>query len=468
MSSDPASRPHPPSVEAVLKELRRRPHELILDADLTGSLADVTRTTIESERGHLAAGQGARSIEALADATEVLLESFVDPDAAVPEHVVNATGVILHTNLGRAEWPDLAVETVRLAAGWGVLEIDLETGRRGRRFHLAEDHLIALTGAEAAMVLNNNAAAVAIAVGLAGKGGVAVSRGELVEIGGGVRIPEIVERVGARLIEVGTTNRTRTADFEPVLRSGEASMVLRVHPSNFTMAGFVEEPDAAGLAALAHEHGAVVVDDLGSGALLDTARFGLLHEPMPHERLGLGADIVTFSGDKLIGGPQAGLLVGRADLVDRLRRDPLARAMRPDKVILSAVAGTLGLYRAGAAPSEIPVWRQIATPKTELRERAEWIVRMCAAFFAPDASVEMVEVESPVGGGSLPGQTIPSWGVAVPFLSPTEAAGSLRTGQPPIVARVVDDAVVFDLRTVSLGHDGEIVRRIGEVAGGSR
>ena len=463
MSSDPVSRPRPPSVEAVLKELRQRSHELILDADLTGSLADVARTTIDDERGHLAAGQAPRSIEALADATEGLLESFVDPRAAVPDHVVNATGVILHTNLGRAMWPDLAVETVRLAAGWGALEVDLETGRRGRRFHLAEDHLVALTGAEAALVVNNNAAAVALAVGLANGGGVAVSRGELVEIGGGVRIPEIIERVGARLIEVGTTNRTRTADFEGVLRSGEASMVLRVHPSNFTMAGFVEEPDAAGLASLAHEHGSIVVDDLGSGALLDTAAFGLLHEPMPNERLGLGADIVTFSGDKLVGGPQAGLLVGRADLVERLRRDPLARAMRPDKVILSAVAGTLGLYRAGAAPSEIPVWRQIATPKAELRERAEWIVRMCAAFFAPDASVELVELESPVGGGSLPGQTIPSWGVSVPFRSSTDAGAALRTGQPPILTRVVGDAVVFDLRTVPLGGDGEIVRRIGEV-----
>jgi L-seryl-tRNA(Ser) seleniumtransferase len=198
--------------------------------------------------------------------------------------------------------------------------------------------------------------------------------------------------------------------------------------------------------------------------LLDTAGFGLLHEPMPSERLALGADIVTFSGDKLVGGPQAGLLVGRADLVERLRRDPLARAMRPDKVILSAVAGTLGLYRAGAARSEIPVWRCIATPKAELQERAERIVRMCAAFFAPDASVEMVELESPVGGGSLPGQTIPSWGVTVPFRSTTEASGALRAGQPPILTRVVDDAVVFDLRTVSLGQDGEIVRRIGEVA----
>jgi L-seryl-tRNA(Ser) seleniumtransferase len=233
------------------------------------------------------------------------------------------------------------------------------------------------------------------------------------------------------------------------------------------MAGFVEEPDAKALAALAHDHDAIVVDDLGSGALIDTASFGLLHEPTPSERLALGADIVTFSGDKLVGGPQAGLLVGRRDLIERLRRDPLARAMRPDKVILSAVAATLGLYRAGAAVSEIPVWRQIGTPKSELKERADWIVSLCAAFFASDSAVEAVEVGSPIGGGSLPGQTISSWGVRVPFPSPSRAAADLRDGDPTIIPRVVDDAVVFDLRTVELGQDGDIVRRIGEVAHGS-
>ena len=186
------------------------------------------------------------------------------------------------------------------------------------------------------------------------------SRGELVEIGGGVRIPEIVRRAGAKLVEVGTTNRTRVADFEAALEDGRARLVLRVHPSNFSQAGFVEAPDAPALAAAAHRLGAIVVDDLGSGALLDTAAFGLAHEPMPGERLADGADLVTFSGDKLVGGPQAGFIVGRADLVARLRKDPLARAMRPDKVVLAAVAATLALYRAGVATREIPVWRQIS------------------------------------------------------------------------------------------------------------
>ncbi len=223
--------------------------------------------------------------------------------------------MIVHTNLGRAPWPEeagaIAVEAART---YLLLELDRETGRRGQRYRAAEDALVELTGAEDALVTNNNAAAVALAVGLAGRGGVAVSRGELVEIGGGVRIPEIVRRAGARLVEVGTTNRTRAADFEEPLADGRARLVLRVHPSNFTQSGFVEVPDAREVAELAHRHGAIVVDDLGSGALLDTARFGLTHEPMPGERLAAGSDVVTFSGDKLVGGPQAGLVVGRADL----------------------------------------------------------------------------------------------------------------------------------------------------------
>ena len=222
------------------------------------------------------------------------------------ETVINGTGVIVHTNLGRAPWPRAAIEAAAEAAGaYLFLELDRGTGRRGARFRQAEEHLVALTGAEDALVTNNNAAAVALAVGLAGRGGVAVSRGELVEIGGGVRIPEIVRRAGARLIEVGTTNRTRVADFEEVLASGKARAVLRVHPSNFHQDGFTETPDAAELAAMVHRHGAIVFDDLGSGALLPTERYGLSHEPMPSERLAAGSDVVTFSGDKLVGGPSS-------------------------------------------------------------------------------------------------------------------------------------------------------------------
>ncbi|MFI5254246.1 MAG: L-seryl-tRNA(Sec) selenium transferase, partial [Candidatus Limnocylindrales bacterium] len=299
------------------------------------------RTVTAAERSRMAAGEPARPLSALGTELIRTLRGYVGGGVTT---VINATGVIIHTNLGRAPWPVAAIEAARAAAAEPLLlELDGATGKRGARFRLAEEHLIALTGAEDALVTNNNAAAVALAVGLAGRrGGVAVSRGELVEIGGGVRIPEIVRRAGARLLEVGTTNRTRVADFEAPLADGSARLALRVHPSNFVQEGFVEAPDPVALAELAHRHGALVVDDLGSGALLPTERFGLAHEPMPPERLAVGSDIVTFSGDKLVGGPQAGLVVGRADLIARIRRVPFARAMRPDKTTLAALAATLG------------------------------------------------------------------------------------------------------------------------------
>ena len=324
-------------------------------------------------------GRSRRPLDALAAAVRDRLDGFTDPAGSGLTTVLNATGVILHTNLGRAPWPTAAIEAAtRAAGGYSLLEFDRDAGRRGPRFRAVEDHLIALTGAEDALVTVNNAAALVLAVGLAGKHGVAVSRGELVEIGGGVRIPEIVRRTGARLIEVGTTNRTRASDFEAPLADGRATVVLRVHPSNFAQTGFVETPHPVEVARLAHEHGAIVIDDLGSGALLETAAFGLAHEPTPAERLAAGADLVTFSGDKLVGGPQAGLIVGRADLIARIRKDPLARAVRPEKVTLAALAATLGLYRAGRATTDIPVWRMIAATPEELGQRADAVVAASA------------------------------------------------------------------------------------------
>ncbi|MFL5675310.1 MAG: L-seryl-tRNA(Sec) selenium transferase, partial [Chloroflexota bacterium] len=329
-------------------------------------------------------------------------------------------------------------------------------GRRGTRFRRAEEHLIALTGADDALVTNNNAAAVALAVGLVGRGGgVVVSRGELVEIGGGVRIPEIIRRAGAKLIEVGTTNRTAAADFLEPLSAGRAKAVLRVHPSNFTMAGFTATPDQAEVARVAHHHGAIVIDDLGSGALLATERFGLAHEPMPAERLAAGSDVVTFSGDKLVGGPQAGLVVGRADLIARMRRDPLARAMRPDKGTLLGVAATLGLYRAGLAVGRIPVWSMIAMPADEVRARAE---RLAGSLGAAAATV--VPVASTVGGGSLPGQTIPSFAVALASASAARTLAGLRRAARPVIARIEDGRVVLDLRTVDPRFDDELAAAV--------
>ena len=456
----------PPSVDAVLRAAGSG-----LDGRDRPAVVAVAREVVAEERARLAAGTEPRPVAELA---RDLLAELADLGAAngagagtVPEvadgdarakddaltPVINATGVLLHTNLGRAAWPAAAIEAARrAAAGPSMLELDVETGRRGRRFSSVEDEVIALTGAGAALVTNNNAAAVALAVGLAGRGGVAVSRGELVEIGGGVRIPELVRRTGAKLVEVGTTNRTRVADFEEVLAAGRAKLVLRVHPSNFAQTGFVEAPDPAELAAAAHRHGAILVDDLGSGALLDTARFGLTHEPMPRERLAAGADLVTFSGDKLVGGPQAGIIAGRAELVERLHTDPLARAMRPDKVILAALAATLRLYRAGVAQSEVPVWRQLSTP-------AE-VIELRARTLAGRIPTHVVETEATIGGGSLPDEVIESWALRIHAPSAERLLTRLRQGTPAVIGRIVDGSVILDVRTVEPRDDDRLAEAI--------
>ncbi len=451
----PTDRPRPPSVEHLLAEVRPRVPAGV-DAQ---ALAAAARDVVAGERAAIAAGAAATPLGTLAKALTTRLGDFAGDSGGGLVSVINATGVILHTNLGRAPWAAVAIAAAaRAAAGYSLLEFDREAGRRGPRFRVAEEHLIALTGAEDAIITVNNAAALLLAVGLAGRKGVAVSRGELVEIGGGVRIPEIVRRAGARLIEVGTTNRTRAADFEAPLADGRATVALRVHPSNFTQAGFVEVPDPTVLAELVHRHGGIVVDDLGSGALLDTAAFGLAHEPEPRERLAAGADLVTFSGDKLVGGPQAGLIVGRADLIARIRRDPLARAVRPEKVTLAALAATLGLYRAGRATTDIPVWRMISTSPDALRVRATAILATLPAALRDRVTVG--QMASTVGGGSLPGETLESVGLVVGSRGrrgggrgASDLAATLRSGEPAVIGRVEDDAVHLDLRTVDPADD---------------
>jgi L-seryl-tRNA(Ser) seleniumtransferase len=441
-------RPRPPSVERVLGVARGLAGGRDADA-----LVAMARAVVAEERDRLGsaasagAGDGPRSIDELG---RVVVDRLEATAHVLPPSVINATGVLIHTNLGRSSWPRAAIDAALVAAREPLLlELDPESGRRGRRYRAAEDALIALTGAEDALVTNNNAAAVALAVGLAGRGGgVVVSRGELVEIGGGVRIPEIVRRTGARLIEVGTTNRTRPADFEAALADVRARTVLRVHRSNFRQEGFVEDADLASVAALAHERGAILVDDLGSGALLATERFALPHEPQPAERLAAGADLVTFSGDKLVGGPQAGLIVGRADLIARIRRDPLARAMRPDKVTLAAVAATLNLYRSGQAATEIPLWRAVATPMADLQSRASAVA----------AAVDGVALttEATFGGGALPGVIVPSCGIALAHRKPDALAAALRTGVPAVVGRIEGGRLILDLRTVEPDRDRDL------------
>ena len=366
--------------------------------------------------------------------------------------VINATGVVLHTGLGRAPLPESAARrAARAAAGYADLEVDRETGKRGKRTTRAEVFLVALTGAEDALVVNNNAAAVLLALtALARRKEVLVSRGELIEIGGEFRLPDIMAASGAKLVEVGTTNRTRLSDYRAAL-SPRTGLILRVHPSNYRVVGFTQAPSAAQLARLAQNAGVPFVHDLGSG-LLDRYRGVAADEPAATEALADGADLVCFSGDKLLGGPQAGIVLGRAAMVERLRRNAMARALRVDKMQVSALESVLAMY-ATDRRAEIPVWRMVDAPVSAVRARA----RAVAAEFD---GAEVRRSEAAVGGGSLPGHAIPSWAVVLPDRGPERLAALLRSGKPPVFCRVDAGGLAFDMRTVRPEDDERLARAI--------
>jgi L-seryl-tRNA(Ser) seleniumtransferase len=392
---------------------------------------DAARTVIERARGEIAAGVDPGDLESR------LREELASARAPSLRRVLNATGIVVHTNLGRAP---LAVEAlarvVEAARGYSNLELDLGEGVRGSR----QDHLAAilrrLTGADAALVVNNNAGAVLLALAALAEGReVVVSRGELIEIGDGFRIPDVLARSGARLVEVGTTNRTRSADYEHAI-GADTALLLRVHQSNFRVVGFTELPRLEELAAVARRHDLPLVDDLGSGALVPSNRVLLGDsEPTAQESLRAGADLVCFSGDKLLGGPQAGIVVGRADLVERLRRHPLQRALRIDKLSLAALEGTLLLHLE--APEQVPVLRMLAQDAETVRARAE---RLAAAT---GGSVE--ETVARVGGGALPLAELQSFACSLE----AELAAPLRTGEPPVVGIVRDGRLLLDCLTLT-------------------
>ncbi len=419
------------AVEAQAPELSRR---LAVDA---------ARAEVDHVRGAVAAGARAPALRGIAAAAALRARTLL-ADAPVP--VVNATGVIVHTNLGRAPLSDRALAAVRAAAaGYSSLEYDLPTGRRGSRFDHVTEVVRQVTGAEAALVVNNNAAAVLLALETFARGReVLAARGEAVEIGGGFRIPEILDASGAVLRDVGTTNRTRLADYAAAIGPATAA-VLRVHRSNFALVGFTESPDARALADLAHANGLRLIDDLGSGTLLDTSAYGLAREPLVGEALRNGADVVTFSGDKLLGGPQAGVLVGSADAIAAIAARPLTRALRPDKMTIAGLRATLGHYLRGEAVEQIPVWQMLAARPADLRARA---ARMAAA--CPSASVRVVDTQAAVGGGSLPGRTLPSAALEIDRRhgSADEVARRLRQAPRPVIGRIHADQVRLDVRTV--------------------
>lgn len=376
-----------------------------------------------------------------------------------PHVVINATGVILHTNLGRAPLSQAAIEAMVAVSRYSTLEYDLTAGTRGSRHAAAGDLLHALTGAEAAHLTVNNASAVMLALAALAKGKeVLVSRGQAVEIGGGFRIPVILRQSGAKLIEVGTTNRTRLADYEDAITPRTAA-ILHVHTSNFRLVGFTEGVPLPELADLARRRQVVLIDDNGSGSLLDTAKYGLSHEPTPIEALRAGADVVAFSGDKLLGGPQAGILLGRQESIGRIAGYPLARAVRPDKMTLAALDATLLAYLTERAESEIPVWFMISQPPERVAARAR---RFAAELARYNVSVSLRDGESTVGGGSLPGETLPTTLIALP--RPITAA-SLRRASVPIIARTQDRHVLLDLRTVAEGEETALLDAVCSVIG---
>ena len=371
--------------------------------------------------------------------------------------VINATGVILHTNLGRAVLShDASAAMIATASGYSALEYDLSRGQRGRR----EDHLAPLlsqvTGAEAGLVVNNNAAAVLLALtALARRRDVIISRSQLIEIGGGFRIPEVLAQSGARLVEVGTTNRTNRRDYQAAL-GPKTALLLRAHTSNFKLVGFTGAPTLDELVELGSSAGVPVLDDLGSGALLDTRAFGLGHEPTVQESVQAGAALVTFSGDKLLGGPQSGIIVGQRTLVDKLRVHPLARAVRADKTTLAALHATLLHYARGEALEQIPVWTMIGMPQDEIRRRAEaWAAELRRGTVRPGRST--------IGGGSLPEETLPTWTLALEAERPNHLAAELRAATPPVIARIESDLVLLDPRTVLPGQDGALLHALREV-----
>lgn len=436
-----------PSVEQLLQTttaahlIARFGRPLTLDA--IRFVLDDIRTRFKS--GEITALPLADLILARAEST---LAAWTKP-TLVP--VINASGVILHTNLGRAPLSDAAIRAMDIVSrGYSNLEFDLETGKRGSRLVHAESLLQQLTSAESALVVNNCASAVLLTLSaLANRKRVVIARSQLVEIGGGFRVPDVMKSSGAKLVEVGTTNKVRLADYETALEEPTA-LVMRAHRSNFKIVGFTEEPELKDIIEKAHEAGVPVVDDLGSGALYDTAKYGFSHEPTVQESMQAGADVVLFSGDKLLGGPQAGIIIGKKVLLDKIKKHPLARAVRADKACLAALSATLTHYLKDESEREIPILRMMSLTMEQVRGRAEaWRVELGEGV--------VVAGESTVGGGSLPGESIPTYLLELSVRSAEKFLRALRKNNPPIIARTENEKILLDPRTVLPEQEGALL-----------
>lgn len=457
-----------PSITDLLKServaawLREQPLSVVSRC-LRQAAADLRQDILKDSVG--ACGTEHVSADAVLDRAADVLARATTPHIRA---AINATGIILHTGLGRAVFADSVVDSIESELkGYATLAVDPETGERAERDELVEYILKELTGAEAATVVNNNAAATLLVLaGLTARKDVLVSRGQLIEIGGSFRLPEVMQQSGARLVEVGATNRTHAKDYANAV-SADTAAILRVHPSNYRIIGFTSEPTLPELVEIAHGHGALLIDDLGAGALVDLAKFGLPHEPMVSESVAAGADIVLFSGDKLIGASQAGIIVGRKPLIDALRKHPLMRAVRADKTCLMVLERTLQLFRDQDRLRQLhPTYRMLCATVEQLEARAGELIRLIARS-APGVSVAIRPSTAYLGSGSLPAEAIPSVAVQVSVadLGASELSRRLRIDNACVFGRIENERVLLDVRTVTDEQCGKIASALGRIAG---
>lgn len=442
-----------PSVDELLRHERAA---ALLKSHPRGRVVQSLRDALAQARAAIKNGQPAPQAADILEQVEAALASAAGLSL---QRVVNATGIILHTGLGRAVLCKEAIAALNdVARGHCALEIDVESGKRGSRQDHVHDLLMELTGAESALVVNNNAAAVLLAVNTMARNlDIVISRGQLVEIGGSFRMPDIIARAGAKLVEVGTTNRTRLSDYEAVVTM-DTGLIIRCHPSNFKICGFVEETPLEDLVALGKKTYVPVLDDLGSGALIDFNRFGLEREPMAQESVKAGADIICFSGDKLLGASQAGILVGKAEIIEQCRANPLARALRVDKLTLAALEATLRVY-SDADPLTIPTLAAIARPLADIERAARRLARGINALRLEGLKAAVIAIQSETGGGSLPGQSLESRAVALQSerMSAEDLSVRFRRYKPPIFGRITKDVFVLDVRTVDSKEFADIL-----------
>lgn len=439
-----------PSVDKIIADPRMVSAVNILPRE---KVVLIVRRFLDRLRNDLSEGAACPSMDEITQAILEDIRKLVQPNLAP---VINATGVILHTNLGRSLLSSESISAIQSAAEfYSNLEFDIYSGKRGQRSDHVEQLLCLLTGAEAAFVVNNNAAAVLIALAsLARRREVIVSRGQAVEIGGKFRVPDVMKQSGAKLVEVGTTNRTYISDYEEAVTEKTAAL-LSVHRSNFTTVGFTHDVELEEMVRIAKQHDLIVIHDLGSGCIINTSQFGLLSEPTVNQSIECDADVVCFSGDKLLGGPQSGIIVGRKKLIDKIKKHPMSRACRIDKLCLSALAPTLIHYLKGEALEKIPFWQMVSASVDELKFRAEKL----AADIGETA--DTVSGISTIGAGSIPGSTLPTWLIAIkPATKIQQFARRLRIQPPHIIGRIEKNTLYLDLRTVLPHNDVEIAAAV--------